>query len=30
MDFELTPEQAAIRAVAREFAEAELGDKIAP
>ena len=30
MDFELTPEQAAIRGVAREFAEAELGDKIAP
>jgi len=30
VDFELTPEQAAIRAVAREFAEAELGDKIAP
>ena len=30
MDFDLTPEQAAIRAVAREFAEAELGDKIAP
>ena len=30
MDFELTPEQAAIRAAAREFAEAELGDKIAP
>jgi alkylation response protein AidB-like acyl-CoA dehydrogenase len=30
MDFELTPEQAAIRDVAREFAEAELGDKIAP
>jgi hypothetical protein len=30
MDFELTPEQAQIRAVAREFAEAELGEKIAP
>ena len=30
MDFELTPEQAAIRGAAREFAEAELGDKIAP
>ena len=30
MDFELTPEQAAIRGVAHEFAEAELGDKIAP
>ena len=30
MDFALTPEQAAIRAVAREFADAELGDKIAP
>ena len=30
MDFELTPEQAAIRDVAREFADAELGDKIAP
>ena len=30
MDFELTPEQAAIRGVAREFADAELGDKIAP
>jgi alkylation response protein AidB-like acyl-CoA dehydrogenase len=30
VDFELTPEQAAIRGVAREFAEAELGDKIAP
>jgi alkylation response protein AidB-like acyl-CoA dehydrogenase len=30
VDFELTPEQAAIRAVAREFADAELGDKIAP
>jgi alkylation response protein AidB-like acyl-CoA dehydrogenase len=30
VDFELTPEQSAIRGVAREFAEAELGDKIAP
>jgi alkylation response protein AidB-like acyl-CoA dehydrogenase len=30
MDFELTPEQQSIRGVAREFAEAELGDKIAP
>ena len=30
MNFELTAEQAAIRSVAREFAEAELGDKIAP
>ena len=30
MNFELTAEQAAIRAVARDFAEAELGDKIAP
>jgi alkylation response protein AidB-like acyl-CoA dehydrogenase len=30
VDFELTPEQAAIRGVAREFAEAELGDRIAP
>jgi len=30
MTFELTAEQAAIRAVARDFAEAELGDKIAP
>src|SRR5712692_3326301 len=30
MNFELTAEQAAIRAAAREFAEAELGDKIAP
>ena len=30
MNFDLTPEQAAIRAVAREFADAELGDKIAP
>jgi len=30
VDFALTPEQAAIRAVAREFADAELGDKIAP
>ena len=30
MDFELTPEQRQVRAVAREFAQAELGDKIAP
>jgi alkylation response protein AidB-like acyl-CoA dehydrogenase len=30
VDFELTPEQAAIRDVAREFADAELGDRIAP
>ena len=30
MDFELTPEQRDIRAAARDFAEAELGDKIAP
>jgi alkylation response protein AidB-like acyl-CoA dehydrogenase len=30
VDFELTPEQRQVRAVAREFAEAELGDKIAP
>ena len=30
MDFELTPEQAAIRQAARDFADAELGDKIAP
>ena len=30
MDFALTHDQAAIRQVAREFAEAELGDKIAP
>jgi alkylation response protein AidB-like acyl-CoA dehydrogenase len=30
MDFELTAEQKQIRGVAREFAEAELGDKIAP
>ncbi len=30
MNFELTPEQAQIRAVAREFAQAELGEKIAP
>jgi len=30
MDFELTDEQRRIRAVARDFAEAELGDKIAP
>jgi alkylation response protein AidB-like acyl-CoA dehydrogenase len=30
MNFDLTPEQAAIRAVAREFADAELGDKSAP
>ena len=30
MDFALTPEQAAIREVARDFAEGELGQKIAP
>jgi alkylation response protein AidB-like acyl-CoA dehydrogenase len=30
VDFELTDEQRRIREVAREFAEAELGDKIAP
>ena len=30
MDFELTAEQRAIRAVARDFAEAELGERIAP
>jgi alkylation response protein AidB-like acyl-CoA dehydrogenase len=30
MDFELTAEQHGIRRVAREFADAELGDKIAP
>ncbi|MBI4594170.1 MAG: acyl-CoA dehydrogenase family protein [Candidatus Rokubacteria bacterium] len=30
MDFELTQEQKEIREVARQFAEAELGDKIAP
>jgi alkylation response protein AidB-like acyl-CoA dehydrogenase len=30
MDFELNDDQRAIRGVAREFAEAELGDKIAP
>jgi alkylation response protein AidB-like acyl-CoA dehydrogenase len=30
MDFELTADQRAIRDVAREFADAELGDKIAP
>jgi alkylation response protein AidB-like acyl-CoA dehydrogenase len=30
MDFELTDDQRRIRDVAREFAEAELGDKIAP
>ncbi|MBI2217458.1 MAG: acyl-CoA dehydrogenase family protein [Candidatus Rokubacteria bacterium] len=30
MDFELTPDQKAIRGVAREFADAELGEKIAP
>src|SRR3989442_15875624 len=29
-DVELTPEQQQVRDVAREFAEAELGDKIAP
>jgi alkylation response protein AidB-like acyl-CoA dehydrogenase len=30
VDFELTPEQAAIRAAAREFADGELGEHIAP
>ncbi len=30
MDFDLTPEQQQLRDVAREFARAELGDKIAP
>ncbi len=30
MDFDLTPEQQQIRDVAREFARAELGDRIAP
>lgn len=30
MDFELTPEQQQVRRVAREFAEAELGDRVAP
>jgi alkylation response protein AidB-like acyl-CoA dehydrogenase len=30
MDFELTPEQREIRAVARDFAERELGAKLAP
>jgi alkylation response protein AidB-like acyl-CoA dehydrogenase len=30
MDFDLTPEQQQVRDVAREFAEAELGEKIAP
>src|ERR1051325_11402473 len=30
MDFELTDDQRRIRDVARDFAEAELGDKIAP
>jgi hypothetical protein len=30
VNFELTPEQKQVRNVAREFAEAELGDKIAP
>src|SRR5262245_39549663 len=30
MNFELTDDQRRIRAVAREFAEAELGDRIAP
>ncbi|HMH49126.1 MAG TPA: acyl-CoA dehydrogenase family protein [Candidatus Acidoferrum sp.] len=30
MDFELSDEQRAIRGIAREFAEAELGEKIAP
>ena len=30
MNFDLTPEQEQIRDMARQFAEAELGDKIAP
>jgi hypothetical protein len=30
VDFELTPEQRQVRAAARDFADAELGDKIAP
>jgi len=30
MDFELTDDQQRVRAVAREFADAELGDRIAP
>src|SRR5712692_382396 len=30
MDFELTPEQEEIREVARQFAQDELGEKIAP
>src|SRR5438876_12024605 len=30
MDFDLTPEQKDIRDVARQFADAELGEKIAP
>ena len=30
MDFDLTPEQQQVRDVAREFARAELGDRIAP
>ena len=30
MDFELTDDQQRVRQVAREFADAELGDKIAP
>ncbi|MGH7391789.1 MAG: acyl-CoA dehydrogenase family protein [Candidatus Rokuibacteriota bacterium] len=30
MNFELTPEQRAVRDAARQFAEAELGEKIAP
>jgi alkylation response protein AidB-like acyl-CoA dehydrogenase len=30
VDFELTPEQREVRRVARDFAEAELGDRIAP
>jgi len=30
VDFDLTPEQQQVRAVAREFAQAELGDKIGP
>ena len=30
MNFDLTPEQKQVRDVARDFAQAELGDKIAP
>ena len=30
MEFELTPDQEAVRTAAREFADAELGDRIAP